>query len=148
LIRFGKIHISPDKLHYKNILAVKNGLKRNYVGIPEKKVSDALASTIMKIVDGGSIKKSDLHVLSPNDKHIYDKLMMMSGLHKTHDNTFDESSKEMKARLRLIEGEISAGNDNIALLKEAHQLLHSMARSGIISNYSAGNHYKHLQSFF
>ena len=100
LIRFGKIHISPDKLHYKNILAIKNGLKRNYVGIPEKKVSDALASTIMKIVDGGSIKKSDLHVLSLNDKHIYDKLMMMSGLHKTHDNTFDESSKEMKARLR------------------------------------------------
>lgn len=148
LIRFGKIHISPDKLYYKNILAIKNGLKRNYVGIPEKKVSDALASTLMKIVDGGSIKKSDLHVLSPNDKHIYDKLMIMSGLHKMHDHTFDESSKEMKARLRLIEGEISSGNDNIDLLKEAHQLLHSMARSGIISNYSAANHYRHLQSFF
>ena len=65
-----------------------------------------------------------------------------------HDHTFDESSKEMKARLRLIEGEIASGNDNIDLLKEAHQLLHSMARSGIISNYSASNHYKHLQSFF
>ena len=148
LIRFGKIHVSPDKLYYKNILAIKNGLKRNYVGIPEKKVSDALASTIMKVIDGGSIKKGDLHVLSPNDKHIYDKLMMMSGLHKTHDHTFDESSKEMKARLRLIEGEIASGNDNIDLLKEAHGLLHGMARSGIISNYSASNHYKHLQSFF
>jgi hypothetical protein len=148
LIRFGKIHISPHKLYYNNILAIKNGLKRNYVGIPEKKVSDALASTIMKIVDGSSIKKSDLHVLSQNDKHIYDKLMMMSGLHKMHDHTFDESSKEMKARLRLLEGEIDSGNDNPDLLKEAHQLLHSMARSGIISNYSAAAHYKHLQSFF
>ena len=148
LIRFGTIHISPSKLYYHNILAIKNGLRRNYVGITERKVSDALASIIMKIVDGGNVKKSDLHVLTPGDRQIYDKLMMMSGLHKIHDHTFDESSKDMKARLRLIEGEISAGNNNKDLLKEAHQLLHSLAQSHIISSYQAQTHYKHLKTFF
>ena len=54
---------------------------------------------------------------------------MMSGLHKTHDNTMGVSSQEMKHRLTLIEGEISSGNNNISLLKEAHKLLHSMARA-------------------
>jgi hypothetical protein len=148
LIRFGTIHISPSKLYYHNILAIKNGLRRNYVGITEQKVSDALASIILKIVDGGNVKKNDLHVLTPTDRQIYDKLMMMSGLHKIHDHTFDESSKNMKARLRLIEGEISAGNDNKDLLKESHQLLNSLARSHVISAYAAAKHYKYLQTFF
>ena len=148
LIRFGKIHISPNKLYYHNVLAIKNGLRKNYVGITEKKVSDALASIIMKIVDGGTVKKHDLHTLTSGDKHIYDKLMMMSGLHKTNDHTFDDSAKEMKARMRLIEGEIESGNDNKELLKESHQLLHGMGRSGVISTYDAIRHYNHLKTFF
>jgi hypothetical protein len=148
LIRFGKLHISPNKLYYHNILAIKNGLRKNYVGITEKKISDALASVIMKIIDGGIVKKHDLHTLTSGDKQIYDKLMMMSGLHKTHDHTFEDSAKAMKARLRLIEGEIESGNDNKELLKESHQLLHGMGRAGVISTYDAVKHYNHLKSFF
>ena len=148
LIRFGNIHISPSKLYYHNILAIKNGLKRNFVGITETKVSDALASIIMKIVDGGVVHKSDLHILSPKDKQIYDQLIMMSSLHKQHDHTFDESSKSMKERIRLIEGEITAGNNNPDLLKEAHKLLHGLSKTGVISTSAAAKHYKQLQSFF
>jgi len=73
---------------------------------------------------------------------------MMSGLHKTNDHTFDESSTAMKERIRLIEGQITAGNNNEDLLKEAHKLLHGLSKTGVISTSKAAQHYKHLKSFF
>ena len=112
------------------------------------KLSDALAYIIMNIVDGSNVKKSDLHILSPKDKQIYDQLIMMSGLHKTNDHTFDESSTAMKERIRLIEGQITAGNNNKDLLKEAHKLLHGLSKTGVISTTQASKHYKNLSTFF
>ena len=148
LMKFGKIHIAPDNLYYRNILKIRNISRKALVGFPDTRVSEALATLILKILDGGHVNKSDLSVLHPKEKHMFDTLMMMSGLHKTHDNTMDVSSQEMKHRLALIDGEISSGNNNIDLLKEAHKLLHSMARAGMCSNNSAAAHYKTLKSFF
>jgi hypothetical protein len=130
------------------MLRIRLHNKRSILGLPDIRVGDSLATIIMKIVDGNRVTKSDLSVLSKKDKMIYDKLMVVSGLHKTVDNSFNESSEEMKQRLRLIEGEIGAGNDNPMLLKESHQLLHSMHACGMISNKAATKHYNHLKSFF
>jgi hypothetical protein len=148
IMRFGKVCISPDDLYYKNMLRIRLHNKRSILGLPDIRVSDSLATIIMKIVDGNRVSKSDLSVLSKKDKMIYDKLMMVSGLHKTVDNSFSESAEEMKQRLRLIEGEIGAGNDNPLLMKESHQLLHSMHACGMISQKAANQHYRHLKSFF
>ena len=147
-MRFGKVCISPDDLYYKNMLRIRLHNKRSILGMPDIRVSDSLATIIMKIVDGNRVTKSDLSVLSKKDKMIYDKLMVVSGLHKTVDNSFNESAEEMKQRLRLIEGEIGAGNDNPLLMKESHQLLHSMHACGMISHKAANQHYRHLKSFF
>jgi hypothetical protein len=67
---------------------------------------------IFKILDGGSLTKSDLSVLKPNEKVVYDKLTKLSGFHKTIVNSVDEALSEMKKRLELISGEIEAGNHN------------------------------------
>jgi len=147
-MNFGKVDIAPDDLYYKNMLRIRLHNKRSILGMPDIRVSDSLATIIMKIVDGNRVTKSDLSVLSKKDKMIYDKLMVVSGLHKTVDNSFNESAEEMKQRLRLIEGEIGAGNDNPLLLKESHQLLHSMHACGMISNKAANRHFKQLKSFF
>jgi len=130
------------------MLRIRLHNKRSILGMPDIRVSDSLSTIIMKIVDGNRVSKSDLSVLSKKDKMIYDKLMVVSGLHKTVDNSFNESAEEMKQRLRLIEGEIGAGNDNPLLMKESHQLLHSMHACGMISHKAANQHYRHLKSFF
>ena len=52
----------------------------------------------------------------------------------------------MKQRLRLIEGQISAGNDNPAILKEAHTILHGMSACGLISSNAASRYYKELKA--
>lgn len=148
MMSFGKVCISPDDLYYKNMLRIRLHNKRSILGMPDIRVSDSLATIIMKIVDGNRVSKSDLSVLSKKDKMLYDKLMVVSGLHKTVDNSFNESAEEMKQRLRLIEGEVGAGQNNPIVLKEAHQLLHSMHACGMISNKAATKHYNHLKSFF
>ena len=111
-------------------------------------VSDTLVHLIFKILDGGSLTKSDLSVLKPHERIIYDKLMKLSGLHKTMVNTVDDTLHELKKRLELISGEIEAGNNNKELLKEAHGILFSMAQMNVISHPSASEYYKGLKSYF
>ena len=103
---------------------------------------------IFKILDGGNITKSDLSVLKPHERIIYDKLMKLSGFHKTMVNSVDDTLSEMKKRLELISGEIEAGNNNQELLKEAHQILFSMAQMNVITHVEASKYYKDLKSFF
>ena len=74
--------------------------------------------------------------------------MKLSGLHKTMVNTVDDTLHELKKRLELISGEIEAGNNNKELLKEAHQILFSMAQMNVITHVAANEYYKGLKSFF
>ena len=148
LMKFGKIYLTADQLYFNNLLGVRNKNNRQVTGITNIIVSDTLVHLIFKILDGGNITKSDLSVLKPHEKIIYDKLMKLSGLHKTMVNTVDDTLHELKKRLELISGEIEAGNNNKELLKEAHQILFSMAQMNVITHVAANQYYKDLKSYF
>jgi hypothetical protein len=148
LMKFGRVYITADQLYYNNLLGIRNKNNRQVTGIPNIIVSDTLVHLIFKILDGGSLTKSDLSVLKPSEKVVYDKLMKLSGFHKSVVNSVDETLSEMKKRLELISGEIEAGNDNKELLKEAHGILFSMAQMNIITHVAASQYYKDLKSYF
>jgi hypothetical protein len=148
LVKFGKIYISADELYYKNILKVRNYKKHAIVGIPNIKVSEDLASILLKIIDGGKISKSNLNLLSNKERHVYDQILIMSGLHKTHDNTFDTTAQELKQQLETVEGEIMAGNNNPELLKEVHKLLWTMNSVGLLSGKIALEHFKDIKRIY
>ena len=148
LSKFGKIYISPDKLYYKNTLVVRSNKGKPITGIKNVRVSDMFGSNLMKIMDGHRVTRNDLHQLPPHERQLFDSLMLMSGLHKTHDNTVEDTAQKMKERLALIEGELEAGNSNKKLLVELHALLHRMARSGLISINAAADHYKALKTIY
>ena len=148
LVKFGKIYISADELYYKNILKVRNGKKHAVVGIPNLKVSDELAAIFLKIIDGEKVSKSHLNLLSNKERQVYDQICIMSGLHKTHDNTFDTTAQELKKQLEVVEGEIMAGNNNPELLKEVHRLLWTMNSVGLLSGKVALEHFKDLKRIY
>ena len=148
LMKFGKVYITADQLYFNNLLGIRNKSNRQVTGIPNVMVSDTLVHLLFKILDGGSLTKSDLSILKPSEKVVYDKLMKLSGLHKTMINSVDESLSEMKKRLELISGEIEAGNNNKELLKEAHGILFSMAQMNVITHVAANQYYKDLKSYF
>jgi len=145
-VKFGKVTISLDDLYYKNMLKIRLPNKRSIIGFPNKRISDIFVSIIMKLIEGNPITKTDLDFLKPAEKTMYDKLLVVSGLHKTVSNTFEETIEEMKQRLRLIEGQLKAGNDNTSILKEAHSILHGMSACGLISGNAASRYYKELKA--
>ena len=146
LSRFGKVSISPDKLYYKNTLVIKTPHGKAITGLKNTRVSDSMVSILLKILDGGKVNKSELNLLSPHEKQMYDTLMVMSGGHKVHENSIDNSTREMKHRLELIGGEMDAGNNSEILLKELHGLLHRMARTGLISTPKAAKYFSEVKA--
>ena len=126
-------------------MKVRSSKKVAIVGIPNIKVSEDLATILLKIIDGEKVSKSNLNLLSKKERHIYDQICIMSGLHKTHDNTFDTTAQELKQQLQTVEGEVFAGNNNPELLKEIHHLLWTMNSVGLISGVVALNHYKDMK---
>lgn len=141
LIEFGKVKISPKRLYYNNVLAIKHKSGKSLGGLPNVQVSEKFVSIIMNLLRGQKPTLKDFSQLDINEKGIYDSLIQIAGLHKDIDNTFGESKQHLKKRLELVEGEIGAGNNNPALKKELHGLLGKMAHSGMIGYGDARKHY-------
>ncbi len=98
LMKLGKIYITADQLYYHNLLGVRNKNNRQVTGVTNIIVSDTLVHLLFKVLDGGHLNKSDLSILKPSEKVLYDKLMNLSGLHKTMINSVDETLSELKKR--------------------------------------------------
>lgn len=145
LIEFGKVKISPRKLYYNNTLVIKHKTGNSLSGIPNTRVSDKFGDIVLGLLQDRQPTVSDFKALDLNEKALYDSLIRVAGLHKEIENNFDETKHQMKNRLELLEGEIGAGNNNPAIKKEMHGLVHKMAACGMVG-YGDGR--KYLKSMF
>ena len=69
-------------------------------------------------------------------------LLYFSGLHKNINNKKDDHVIKLKDRLKLVESEIRAGNNNPALKSELKDLIHKLHLFGVVSLYNANNYLK------
>ena len=148
LIPFGDYYILPGNLYYQNILSVRGRTGKALNGYKDVKISDRLASIIMKVIRKEHITHHDVGALNENEQILYDNLLYMSKLHKTHHNTVDKSFEKMKERFAILDGELNAGNDNPLIMKELYQLIFKMAKSNIISMTDAVNYWNQLKKEF
>ena len=144
---FGRIKIDLNKLFYRNILSIKDRKGKQINGQMNKHVSDNFVEVIFKILEDRPITKTDLKNIH-NERILYDNLIVQSGIHKSKNipTTIEDTAPEMKNRLGLITGEIEAGNSNVALLKELHELVFKMAQINLISRSAATNYYNNIKS--
>ena len=146
---FGKILIKLDKLYYKNILAVKDHLENNIKGFRDCPVSDEFVELIMRMCKGYKPTPLDIKGLKVNEKELYDMLLYVSGVHKVvHSHTKDITVEKLKARLELVEGEISSGNNNLKLLQELKDILDKLANLNVISKLQSNKHFKEIEKEF
>ena len=101
VIKLGHIHINPSNLYYEHILSVRNPKNKPLRAYKDEQLSDYLASLIIKLVEGGNIKKYELQQLSNHEMMIYDNLIKRSKLHTMNDNTFETTAGKMKQRLEV-----------------------------------------------
>ena len=148
VIKLGHIHINPSNLYYEHILSVRNPKNKPLRAYKDEHVSAYLASLLIKLIEGGNIKKYELQPLSDHEKMIYDNLIKRSKLHTMNDNTFETTATKMKDRLLVLEGELEAGNTNPSIKGEIHGLLFKLAHAKVISSIDATKHWKSLNEIY
>ena len=144
---FGRIKIDLNKLFYRNILSITDRKGKKMNGIMNKHVSDNFVEIIFKILENKNITKTDLKNIH-SERILYDNLIVQSGIHKSKSipTTIEDTAPEMKNRLGLLTGEIEAGNSNVALLKELHELVFKMAQINLISRSAATSYYNNIKN--
>ena len=122
-VTFGKLVLLLDKHH--NMISI--------VGLKNTKVSDKFVKIIMNIIDNIHPTTQEINGLSTQEKQLYDRLIYLAGLNKMMPHTRDKTINDYKKQMKLIEGEISAGNNSTLLLQELYVVVHSLKDFGILS---------------
>ena len=146
-VPFGRIMLHPQRLFYDNVLVITGKSGSSITGLSKRKVSDAFVELIFKVLRKQSPTLKDFKTLSESEKKLYDTLVYASGMSKVIEPTGSGIKEELRKRLELVEGEIEAGNNNPALMKEAHHILHNMAQMGMVARPKAIAHLKQLSHF-
>jgi hypothetical protein len=138
----GKLLLNVHKLYYKNILSLKHHNKLSIAGLKNIKVSDKFVKLIMGLIDNIIPTIQEINLLSIPEKQLYDRVIYLSNLNKSVPHTHDKTINDLKKRLKLIEGEIEAGNNNPNLLSELYIVVHSLRDFGILSPSEMKNYLK------
>jgi len=143
--KLGKIEIDLNKLFYKNILSIKQkGFK--ITGAKNMPVSDEFVKIIMDLCKDKKYPISkDLNKLQMHESQVFDALLHLAGLHKRIEHTANKSIEQLKNRLTLIEGEISAGNTNPMLKQEIRDIVFKLHHLGEITGNSANEYLKQMK---
>jgi hypothetical protein len=139
--KLGSKHIHYKNLIKKNKLDIRQPSKSNISGFPVASVSDLFKSLVVKLVEGKSVLNDDIKQLNSTEEHLYKRLLGVTGKQNYHDG----GSIDMKARLKLIEAERQAENDNKQLLAEAKEILLAFARQGVIEKKEATRFFRQLE---
>ena len=144
--KFGKLMIHPKKLFYNNMLVIKDHNGGNIKGIPNLNVSEDLVKLLFRILKNESVTEVDIKNLKTPEQNLYNLIIKIAELHKTHPHTGNKTVEELKNKLSLIEGEIEAGNDNRSLIKDAEHILDKLYKFGVIAKKDAINYLKQLNN--
>ena len=153
LANFGKNIILLNKLYYKNILSVKDKKMHSVEHMPNVKVSDTLADIIFNMCKNANANKptkETLDTLKSSERVLFDLLLYVSGLSKSKSisavsgNSKDKHIKELKERLKLVEAEIQAGNNNPVVKAELKDIVNKLVLYHVISQ---NNGKEYLQQF-
>ena len=123
-IEFGNKLINDKSLH-NNILQLRYKNGGNIVKFPTRSVSTSLAKILRAMVVETSPNYEDIEKLSDDEKHYLNDLCNYVCLYNRFSlptPSKDETSKQID-RLQILLGQLRAGNNNKAIVKEIKQLL-------------------------
>ena len=102
-------------------------------------LSDGFVNMAMKVANKEKPTQQDYKNLKMNEQPLFDSLIYHSKLHKVSDipNGGEQTLKDLKHRLNLLEGELGAGNTNDDIKKELHNTVYKLVGMGALNNYVA-----------
>lgn len=142
--KIGKKIINYDKLMKRNVLDIRHLKKGNIYGFPTATVSDAFTSHVKSLINGKGVSDEDIKSLCNTEVQLFNRMKHVTGV----GGSYKDSSgiNALKERLKLVEDEISSGNDSTHLLVEAKDILKTLARQNIITKVEKDRFYKQLST--
>ena len=132
---FGKNIILLNKLYYQNVLSIKDKKMHSVENFPNVKVSDKLTDILYHMcIKNTKPTKEIINSLNATEKKLFDLLLYVSGLGKNIGTNKDENIKELKDRLKLVESQIRAGNNNPVVKKEMKEIIQKLYLYKVISH--------------
>ena len=132
---FGKNIILLNKLYYQNVLSIKDKKMHSVENFPNVKVSDKLTDILYHMcIKNTKPTKEIINSLNATEKKLFDLLLYVSGLGKNVGTNKDENIKELKDRLKLVESQIRAGNNNPVVKKEMKEIIQKLYLYKVISH--------------
>ena len=145
-IKFGNNILLLNKLYHKNILSLKTPSLHAIEYFPNINVSDAFVEIIMKISNNEQPTNVLLNSLKNEEKELLDTILFISGLHKKLNVNKNTHVEKLKNQLKLIEGEIQAGNNNKLLIDELKTVLNKLYLLGVVSLVAVRKHLKQFDN--
>lgn len=148
-VEFGKHILLLKKLFLKNILSLHKKNHQKIAGFKNYNVSNEFVNLIMKILKKENISTSDIANLKIGEKELLDNLLALCELNKKIiTGSGVDSISKIKEQLKLIEGQIEAGNNNPVMKDELYKSLFKLVNFGAISEKQARSHYKNICNDF
>ena len=132
-VPFGKIRLMLHRLYYKNVLSIRRPDGTNITGFPNTPVSHEFVELLMRMIKGHNPKHTEISSLKTIEMHLYNRLITVAGLHKTHSIDSNKSIEHLKHQLTLIQGEIEAGNDSLSIRTELYRVVQALKNFGSIT---------------
>lgn len=148
-VEFGKYILLLKKLFLKNILSIHKKNHQKVPGFKNYNVSNEFVNLIMKLIKKENLTPQDLSTLKLGEKELLDTLLTLCELNKKIiTGSGSETLNKVKEQLKLIEGQIEAGNNNPLMKDELYKVLFKLVSLGSITEKQARTHYKNICNDF
>jgi hypothetical protein len=134
---FGKFMINMNLL-CDGILLVK--YTRSYAMVPKlkrTKVSKEFKTFLCDLLKNNKIDYTLLKACTQKDKEIFDKLVVLSNVHRQleYDKSFitKEDETELKLKFQILQGEMIAGNNSEEIIHELKYVIGELVQLKVIS---------------
>lgn len=133
--------INVKKLREQNALSLMNNTyNRPYADYKRHIVTNDVKRFILDLCKTGKFDQQDLDDLGSEDRKLVEFVLIKAGLKSKHYDkqpitqvTLGSSAKRQKERLKVLMGEIVAGNNNPELVKEIRSLSLSLYKQNILT---------------
>lgn len=144
-VKFGKYTLLYKKLFLKNILSLHKNNHQKIAGFKNYNVSNEFVELIKKLLDNKKLEPSDINNLKIGERELLDRLLTLCELNKKIiTGTGNDTIKNAKENLKVIEGQIEAGNNNPIMKDELYKAIFKLVNFGIITEKQGREHYKKI----
>jgi hypothetical protein len=116
--------------------------------LPNVTVSDNFVDIIYSMTKNKQPSKETITSLSTDEQHLLDTLLHISGIKSASvSSNKDDIIKELKDKLRLVEGQIKAGNDNPLVKEELKDIIKKLYLYNVVSLKNSKEYLKQFEKY-